>query len=71
MFIGLSATFRGTCHQALIKTLAIHVEALLPPTSMEIDIPQTLQVAGLLGIGLVYQGTSHRHMTEVCVNSLI
>ncbi|XP_050510831.1 anaphase-promoting complex subunit 1 [Diabrotica virgifera virgifera] len=70
ILLGLSAAFRGTAHPCLTKTLAIHVEALLPPTSMELDIPQTLQVAGLLGIGLVYQGTAHRHMTEVLLTEI-
>lgn len=62
---GLSAAFRGTSNSSLTKVLSIHVEALLPPTSMEIDIAQNLQVAALMGIGLIYQGTAHRHMTEI------
>ncbi|CAG9853978.1 unnamed protein product [Phyllotreta striolata] len=70
VLLGLSAAFRGTAHPSLTKTLAIHVEALLPPTSMELDIPQTLQVAGLLGVGLVYEGTAHRHMTEVLLTEI-
>ncbi|KAJ8917136.1 hypothetical protein NQ315_012628 [Exocentrus adspersus] len=70
ILLGLSAAFRGTSHPNLTKTLAIHVEALLPPTSMELDVPQNLQVAGLLGIGLVYQGTAHRHMTEVLLSEI-
>ncbi|KAJ8932971.1 hypothetical protein NQ314_014302 [Rhamnusium bicolor] len=70
ILLGLSAAFRGTCHPNLTKTLAIHVEALLPPTSMELDVPQNLQVAGLLGVGLVYQGTAHRHMTEVLLSEI-
>lgn len=45
--------------------LSVHIEALLPPTSMELDIQQNLQVGALLGIGLVYEGTGHRHMTEI------
>lgn len=50
--------------------ISLHVEALLPPTSMELDIPQNLQVAGLLGVGLVYQDTAHRHMTEVLLSEI-
>lgn len=37
---------------------------------MELDVPQNLQVAALLGIGLVYQGTAHRHMTEVLLTEI-
>lgn len=60
VLLGLSAAFRGTSHTAITKTLSIHVEAMLPPTSMELDVHQNIQVAAMLGIGLVYQGTSHR-----------
>ncbi|CAH1966637.1 unnamed protein product [Acanthoscelides obtectus] len=70
ILLGLSAAFRGTCNPSLTKTLAIHVEALLPPTSMELDIAQTIQVAGMLGIGLVYQGSAHRHITEVLLSEI-
>lgn len=63
--MGLAATKRGTMHTATTKMLSIHVEALLPPTSMELDVPQNIQIAALLGIGLVYEGSSHRHITEV------
>ena len=47
------------------RLLSIHLDALLPPTSTELDIHHNVQVASLLGIGLVYQGTAHRHMAEV------
>ena len=47
------------------KMLSIHVSALLPPTSTELDVPHSVQVAAVLGIGLVYQGTAHRHIAEV------
>lgn len=50
--------------------LSIHIEALLPPTSMELDVPQNPQVAALLGVGLVYQGSAHRQMTEVLLNEI-
>ncbi|CAG9815252.1 unnamed protein product, partial [Phaedon cochleariae] len=65
ILLGLSAAFRGTCEPHLTKTLAVHVEALLPPTSMELDVPHALQVAGLLGVGLVYEGAAHRRTAEV------
>lgn len=70
IIIGLSAAYRGTSNSNLTKALSIHVEALLPPTSMEIDVPQNVQVASLMGIGLVYQGTAHRHMTEILLTEI-
>ncbi|XP_066251923.1 anaphase-promoting complex subunit 1 [Euwallacea similis] len=70
ILLGLAADFRGTCHHFLTTLLAIHIEALLPPTSMELDICYNLQVAGLLGLGLLYQRSAHRHMTEVLLSEI-
>jgi hypothetical protein len=50
---------------ATTKTLSVHMPALLPPTSTELNIPHNVQVAAVLGVGLVYQGTAHSHMSEV------
>ena len=52
------------------KMLSIHVAALLPPTSTELDVPHSVQVAAVLGIGLVYQGTAHRHIAEVLLSEI-
>ena len=47
---------------ATTKMLSIHVTALLPPTSTELDMPHNVEVAAVLGVGLVYEGTAHRHI---------
>lgn len=52
------------------KLMGIHVEALLPPTSIELDIPQNIQVAALLGVGLLYQRTAHTHITQVLLSEI-
>uniref|UniRef100_A0AAG5DRA5 Anaphase-promoting complex subunit 1 n=1 Tax=Anopheles atroparvus TaxID=41427 RepID=A0AAG5DRA5_ANOAO len=70
MLLGLSAAYRGTEHQKTTCLLAVHVEALLPPTAVELDVTQTLQVAALFGIGLVHQGTAKRHITEVLLQEI-
>ena len=62
--------FAGTMDVATTKLMSIHVEALLPPTSIELDIPQNVQVAALLGVGLVFQGTAHRHIAEVLLSEI-
>ncbi|KAG8231158.1 hypothetical protein J437_LFUL011827 [Ladona fulva] len=60
----------GTMDMATTKMLSVHVEALLPPTSIELDLPQNVQVAALIGVGLVYQGTAHRHIAEVLLSEI-
>jgi len=52
------------------KLLSIHISALLPPTSTELDVPHIVKVAAVLGIGLVYQGTAHRHIAEVLLSEI-
>nr|XP_022911717.1 anaphase-promoting complex subunit 1 [Onthophagus taurus] len=70
VLLGLAAAFRGTCDVNIARMLSIHSEALLPPTSMEMEVSHNSQIATLLGIGLLYQGTAHRHMTEVLLNEI-
>uniref|UniRef100_A0A6A7FY93 Anaphase-promoting complex subunit 1-like isoform X1 n=2 Tax=Hirondellea gigas TaxID=1518452 RepID=A0A6A7FY93_9CRUS len=70
LLLGLAAARRGTCHSATTKLLSIHLECLLPPTCTELDIHHTVQVASILGIGLLYQGSGHRHMAEVLLREI-
>uniref|UniRef100_A0A182MRE7 Uncharacterized protein n=1 Tax=Anopheles culicifacies TaxID=139723 RepID=A0A182MRE7_9DIPT len=70
LLLGLSAAHRGTGDLCMTRLLAVHVEALLPPTSVELDVSQNLQVAALLGIGLLYQGMAKRHMVEILLQEI-
>ncbi|VVD00273.1 unnamed protein product [Leptidea sinapis] len=70
LLLGLAATYRGTMDVQATKVLSIHVEALLPPTCVELDIQQGIQVAALLGVGLLYQGTAHAHYSQVLLNEI-
>ncbi|TSN48450.1 Anaphase-promoting complex subunit 1 [Bagarius yarrelli] len=65
LLLGVSAAKMGTMDMSVTRLLSIHVPALLPPTSTELDVPHSVQVAAVVGIGLVYQGTGHRHNAEV------
>ncbi|XP_060727920.1 anaphase-promoting complex subunit 1 isoform X2 [Tachysurus vachellii] len=65
LLLGVSAAKLGTMDMSVTRLLSIHVPALLPPTSTELDVPHSVQVAAVVGIGLVYQGTGHRHNAEV------
>ena len=56
---------RGTMDVSTTSLLSIHIATLLPPTSTELDVAHNVQVASVLGIGLVYQATANRHIAEV------
>uniref|UniRef100_A0A6Q2YLC4 Anaphase-promoting complex subunit 1 n=1 Tax=Esox lucius TaxID=8010 RepID=A0A6Q2YLC4_ESOLU len=65
LLLGVSAAKLSTMDMSITRLLSIHIPALLPPTSTELDVPHNVQVAAVVGIGLVYQGTGHRHNAEV------
>ncbi|XP_066581363.1 anaphase-promoting complex subunit 1 isoform X2 [Prorops nasuta] len=70
LLLGLSATHRGTMDVSMTKLLSLHVETLLPPTSIELNVQQNVQVAALMGVGLVYQGTAHRHISHALLSEI-
>lgn len=70
LLLGVSAAKLGTMDMSITRLLSIHIPALLPPTSTELDVPHSVQVAAVVGIGLVYQGTGHRHNAEVLLDEI-
>ena len=70
VLLGLAAAKRGTMDPAATKVLSIHVEALLPPTSTELDVPPVVQVAAVLGVGLLYQSSGQHHIAEVLLGEI-
>ncbi|EDV34305.1 uncharacterized protein Dana_GF21034 [Drosophila ananassae] len=70
LLLGISAAHRGSMDTKITKLLSVHLEALLPATAMELDIPQSTQVAALMGIGLLYQGSAKRHIAEVLLQEI-
>ncbi len=70
LLLGMSAAKRGTMDLLATKKISTQLEALLPPTATELPLSHTTQVAGLVGLGLLYQSTGHRHMAEVCLGEL-
>jgi anaphase-promoting complex subunit 1 len=70
VLLGLAAAKRGSMDLFAVKILSIHVEALLPPTSTELDVPPVAQVAAVLGIGLLYQASGQRHIAEVLLGEI-
>ena len=72
VLLGMAAARRGSMHHAIAKMLCLHVPALHPPsfTELELEVPALVQIAALLGIGLLYQGCAHRLMTEVLLGEI-
>ncbi|KAF3336966.1 anaphase-promoting complex subunit 1 [Carex littledalei] len=55
LLLGLAASNRGTMDPEISKTLNVHIPSRQP----EIELPTLLQVAALMGIGLLFEGSAH------------
>lgn len=70
ILLGMSAAKRGTRDNNIIKVLSIHVDALLPPNSTELDVPPPVHAASIMGVGLLYQGSGDSHISKVLLEEI-
>jgi Anaphase-promoting complex subunit 1 len=70
VLLGMAANKRGTCDVAVSKMLCLHVPSLIPQHFTAIDIASPVQAAAVIGCGLLFQGSSHRMMTEFLLNEI-
>ncbi|KAM5530390.1 hypothetical protein V8D89_015951 [Ganoderma adspersum] len=70
VLLGLAAANLGSSNRHVTKLIAVHTPALLPTPDVDLNVPLITQSAGLMGIGLLYLGTRHRRMAEVCLNQI-
>ncbi|KMQ87414.1 anaphase-promoting complex subunit 1 [Lasius niger] len=69
VLLGLSASHCGTMNVLMTRLLSSYVETLLPP-NIKLDIKQNVQIAALMGVGLVYQGTANRHISHALLTEI-
>jgi len=50
--------------------LCLHIPSLIPQQFSAIDVASAVQAAAVSGAGLLYQGSSHRMMTEFLLNEI-
>lgn len=70
LLLGMSASCRGTKNYKLVKVLAVHIVALLPKGSSDLNINMRVQIAGLIGMGLLYQSCKDKKMNISLVDEL-
>jgi len=68
--LGMAANMRGTCDISVSKMLCLHIPSLIPQHFSTIDVASTVQAAAVAGAGLLYEGSSHRMMTEFLLNEI-
>lgn len=70
VLVGMAANKRGSCDPAVSKMLCLHIPSLLPASFTGIDVASPAQAAAVTGIGLLYQGSSNRMMTEFLLEEM-
>ncbi|CAH8449658.1 unnamed protein product [Heterobilharzia americana] len=73
VLLGLCAGRRGTMDQSILRLIAVHYRPLLPfdpLISVQLSVPNLCQAAAIFGLGLLYQGSAHRHITNLLINEL-
>jgi hypothetical protein len=70
VLLGMAANKRGTCDPSVSKMLCLHIPSLLPLSFSSIDVSAPAHAAAVTGIGLLYQGSSHRLMSEFLLNEM-
>ena len=54
----------------LISLLSIYFPPLLPHGSADLEVTHSIQTAALVGVGLLYLGSAHRHIVEVALRQI-
>ena len=70
VLLGMAANKRGTCDPTVSKMLCLHIPSLLPLSFSSIDVSAPAHSAAVTGIGILYQGSSHRLMTEFLLKEM-
>ncbi|OQR75333.1 anaphase-promoting complex subunit 1-like [Tropilaelaps mercedesae] len=70
VLLGLGASKKATMSQEATNLIAIHIDALLPSTSTELDVSAECRVAAISALGLLYLGSGHQHMCDVLLSEI-
>ncbi|CAH0477081.1 unnamed protein product [Peronospora belbahrii] len=66
----LGAGLELALERSVSKMLCLHVPSLLPSPFGGFSVPASTQSAALLGLGILYQGTGYRLMTELLLTEI-
>ena len=70
LLLGLTASNLGTMDSSVTRLLSVHVTRLLPPGAAELNLTPLTQIAGIMGVGLLYYNSRHRRMTEILLSEI-
>lgn len=67
LLLGLCASSRKSKDFKIIKVLSVHVVALLPIGSNDMNINVEVQIAGLIGVGLILQESQNKKISNALI----
>ena len=70
VLIGLAASKRKSLDAAVSKTLFLHIPTQHPSSYPELELSPQVQAAALMGVGLLYESSAHRLMTEILLEEI-
>lgn len=70
LLLGMCASLKETMDLKLTKVLSVHIVALLPPGSSDLNINIGVQTVSLVGLGLLYQNSRHKRMSDLLLSQI-
>lgn len=70
LLIGMAASNLGSMNTKITRVLSVHIVALLPAGSSDLNISTLVQTAGIIAMGLLYAESQHRRMTETFLGEI-
>ncbi|RAL51299.1 hypothetical protein DM860_010801 [Cuscuta australis] len=70
LMIGLAASYRGSMHPAISKSLYVHIPAHHPTSYPEFELTTLLQCAALMCLGLLYEGSAHPQTMHILLGEI-
>ncbi|KAM7271463.1 hypothetical protein ACFE04_030677 [Oxalis oulophora] len=70
LMLGLAASYRGTMQPAISKSLFVHIPARHPSAFPELELPNLLQSAAVMSVGLLYEGSAHPQTMQILLGEI-
>lgn len=70
LLLGLAVSYRKSLNALVNKALTLHLPAAIPGEAGDIEVPEQVQCAAILGIGYLYEGSRHRLMSEFVLSEI-
>lgn len=70
ILLGMATAFIGSADATVSSMLAVHLQAVHPSGSAELNISLMIQSAAMLSHGLLYMGTRHRGLSDKILKEL-